>query len=70
MRAIDFVKSHYPDAIVYAMIDNKRRQTSYVILKAPFEIFTNEGATTASKAWTNAKKEILKMIEETKNLKN
>lgn len=63
MRAIDFVKSKYPDALSFPMIDNHRGQTSYVILKGAqqygFEIITNEGATTASKAWTDAKKYIL-----------
>jgi len=76
MKAKDFVLSKYPHAVAFPSIDNRRRQTSYVILKHGsykehhdagafnMEIFTNEGATTSSKAWTNAKKEILK--EETK----
>jgi len=72
MKAKDFVLLHYPNAAAFPSIDNHRMQTSYVILKHGtyrehhdsgnfnMEIFTNEGATTASKAWTNAKKEILK----------
>ena len=69
MKAKDFVKSRYPCATAFPMIDNARMQTSYVILKygefeswmeTGLEIFTNEGATTESKAWTNAKKEITK----------
>lgn len=62
MKAIDFVKSRYPNARYFPMIDNRRMQTSYVILKGPeygLEIITNEGATTTSKAWTDAKKYIL-----------
>jgi hypothetical protein len=69
MKAIDFVRSKYPKASAFHMIDNRRRQMRYVILKhgtfqdwtiVGTEIFPNEGARTASKAWTNAKKEILK----------
>lgn len=70
MKAKEFVLSRYPNATAFPSIDNHRRQTSYVILKygtyqqnvvsGNFEIFTNEGATNASKAWTNAKKEIIK----------
>lgn len=69
MKAKDFVKSKYPCAASFPMIDNAREQTSYVILKygefgnwmkTGLEIFPNEGATTESKAWTNAKKEIIK----------
>lgn len=62
MKAIDFVKSRFPGAHNFAMIDNPRLQTSQVILKGmafELEIFPNEGATTASKAWTNAKNHIL-----------
>ena len=69
MKAIDFVKSKYPNATSFPMIDNRRMQTSYVILKygsfsdwptVGLEMFNNEGSKTASKAWTNAKREILK----------
>lgn len=62
MKAEEFVKQHYPKAIAFPMIDNLRRQTSYVIVKGTvgLEIFENYGATTASKAWTNAKKDLLK----------
>lgn len=61
MKAKDFVLSKFPKAFSYGMIDNERRQTSTVIVKgiAGFEIFPNEGATNASKAWTNAKKHII-----------
>ena len=77
MKAIDFVKTHYPNATAFPSIDNGRRQTSYVILKhgafrdwteVGLEIFPNEGATTASKAWSNAKKQILADVEKTKNI--
>jgi hypothetical protein len=63
MKAIDFVKQKYPNAFSYPMIDNARRQTSYVIVKGNFgtEFITNEGAKTASKAWTDAKKFILEL---------
>ena len=66
MKAKDFVLGHYSNAYAYGMIDNARRQTSTVIVKGVtgLEIFPNEGATNASKAWTNAKKEILKTITE------
>lgn len=62
MKAKDFVRSKYPNSQQFPMIDNQRRQTSYVIIKelGSMNIFTNEGATTAYKAWTNAKNEILK----------
>lgn len=62
MKAKEFVRSKYPESQQYPMIDNYRKQTSYVIIKASgsMDIFTNEGAKTASKAWVNAKKEILK----------
>lgn len=64
MKAKDFVKEKYPDAFAFPMIDNRRRQKSYVILKGAaeygLEFITNEGATTASKAWTDAKKFIIK----------
>lgn len=71
MKAKEFVLSKYPNATAFPSIDNARRQTSYVILKhgsfsehyaaQVFEmpIFPNEGAATASKAWTNAKKAII-----------
>lgn len=68
MKAKNFVLSRYPNATAFPMIDNRRGQTSYVIIKhgafedfpkIDLEIFSNEGAETASKAWTNAKKEIL-----------
>lgn len=61
MKAIDFVISKYPDACSYSMIDNAYGRNSYVILKGTgnLEIFPNEHANTASKAWTNAKKHIL-----------
>lgn len=63
MKAIEFVKLKYPNALAFPSIDNYRRQTSYVIIKdyttGSNEIFPNEGATTASKAWTNAKKHII-----------
>jgi hypothetical protein len=60
MKAIDFVLSKYPKAYSHSMIDNRRGRNSYVILKGvgSLEIFPNEGANTASKAWTNAKKHI------------
>lgn len=60
MKAKDFVLSHYPKAFTFPMIDNYRRQTSYVVVKGDFGTFyiTNEGARTASKAWTDAKKYI------------
>lgn len=63
MRAKDFVLSKYPGACAFPMIDNLRRQTLYVILKGVghgLEYITNEGATTASKAWTDAKKYLQK----------
>lgn len=61
MKAKDFVLSKYPNAYTIGTIDNPRRQTSTVVIKGDngLEIFPNEGATTASKAWTNAKKSIL-----------
>lgn len=68
MKAKDFVKHKYPNANHFPMIDNRRMQTSYVILKhgrfedwptIGLDIFPNEGAETPSKAWTNAKKYIL-----------
>lgn len=62
MTAKDFVLSKYPEAFSFPMIDNKRDQTSYVILKGRnhgLEYITNEGARTSSKAWTDAKKFIL-----------
>lgn len=71
MKAKDFVLSKYPNASHFRMIDNPRMQTSSVILKHgsyqehyqarafEMEIFPNEGAETASKAWTNAKKFII-----------
>lgn len=61
MKAKDFVLSKFPNAFPYGMIDNARRQTSVVIVKGDNgnEIFPNEGARNASKAWTNAKKYIL-----------
>ena len=61
MKAKEFVKSKYPKAFAFSMIDNLRGRNSYVILKAlgNLEIFNNEGATTESKAWTNAKKQII-----------
>lgn len=74
MKAKDFVLSKYPNATAFPSIDNRRGQTSYVILKYgsysdhidartfEMEIFPNEGAETASKAWTNAKKHILSEI--------
>ena len=67
MKAITFVKTHYPNATAFPSIDNRRGGTSYVILKhgsyaksveSGLEILPNEGAITASKAWTNAKKYI------------
>lgn len=60
MKAKDFVLGKYPNAYPCGMIDNARRQTSTVIVKGNhgLEIFPNEGATNASKAWTNAKKHI------------
>jgi hypothetical protein len=63
MKAKDFVLSKYPKAFSYGMIDNARRQSSTVIVKGNFgaEIFPNEGAINASKAWTNAKKYLLKI---------
>lgn len=63
MKAKDFVKQKFPEAIAFPMIDNAREQTSYVILKGTtygLEYITNEGATTASKAWTDAKKFLIK----------
>ena len=69
MKAIDFVISKYPQAIAYSSIDNKRRRNSYVILKQGTlfgEIFPNLGATTANKAWTNAKKHILEQSNQQK----
>ena len=61
MKGKDFVLSHYPKAFTWGMIDNARRQTSTVVIKGNngLEIFPNEGATNASKAWTNAKKALL-----------
>jgi len=61
MKSKDFVLSHYPNAYTYGMIDNARRQTSTVVIKGNLgtEIFPNEGARNASKAWTNAKKAII-----------
>lgn len=61
MKAEAFVKQQYPEAYAYPMIDNWRRRTSYVIIKGikGLEIFPNEGAKTASKAWTNAKKHLI-----------
>lgn len=65
MKAKDFVLQKFPDAYAYPMIDNYRRRTSYIIMNgAKWDgvnaiMFPNEGATTASKAWTNAKKHIL-----------
>ena len=69
MKAIDFVKERFPNATAFSMIDNARGRNSYVVLKhgsfkdnmtngGNFEIFPNEGAATANKAWTNAKKYI------------
>lgn len=55
----EYVKGKYPKAEAFPMIDNERGRTSYVIFKGgdfALEIFPNEGASTASKAWTNAKK--------------
>lgn len=62
MKAKDFVLEKYHGAIAFPMIDNARRQTSYVILKGQgygMQYITNDGATTASKAWTDAKKFLL-----------
>ena len=61
MKAKEFVLSKYPDAFSYRMIDNARRQMSIIIVKGNngLEIFPNEGARNASKAWTNAKKAII-----------
>lgn len=71
MKAKDFVLSKYPNATPFPAIDNRRMRTSYVILKHgsyadhykagafEMETFPNEGAKTASKAWTNAKNHIL-----------
>lgn len=79
MKAKDFVLSKFPNATSFPSIDNRRQQTSYVILKHGsfqenylsgnfnMEIFTNEGTTTASKAWTNAKKEILQLEQDILN---
>lgn len=67
MKAKEFVLSKYPNATPFPMIDNRREQTSYVILKhgaystfseTGLDIFQNKGAKTASKAWANAKNEI------------
>ena len=60
MTAKEFVKSKFPSSFSFTMIDNERRQNSYVIIKGigGLDIFPNEGATTASKAWTNAKKHL------------
>lgn len=62
MKAKEFVRAKYPESWAVPMIDNPRHQTSYVILKGGkfgLEIITNEGATTSSKAWTDAKKYII-----------
>jgi delta-aminolevulinic acid dehydratase/porphobilinogen synthase len=61
MKAKDFVLSKYPNAGYFPMIDNRRRQTSYVIcnMDGSGEFIINNGARTASKAWTDAKKAIL-----------
>ena len=63
MKAIDFVKNKFPNAVSFPMIDNYRGRTSYVIIKGlgSLEIFPNEGAKTASQAWTNAKKYLQKL---------
>jgi hypothetical protein len=63
MKAIDFVKQKYPEAFPFPMIDNPRRQTSYVIIKGlrgirATEYIVNNGARNASKAWTDARKYI------------
>ena len=61
MKAKEYVLIKYPNSFAYPMIDNARNQTSYVIIesyKAGLGIFPNEGAKTASKAWTNAMKHI------------
>lgn len=62
MKAKEFVLSKYPNAYSYGMIDNSRQQTSTVIIKdvGDWQIFPNDGATNANKAWANAKKSILK----------
>jgi hypothetical protein len=63
MKAKEFVMSKYPKAFAFPMIDNPKGQTSYVIVKGEdhfLEILPNEGATTASKAWTNAKNFLIK----------
>jgi hypothetical protein len=61
MKAKDFVLSQYPKAFPYRMIDNARRQTSVVIVKGNngLEIFPNNGATTESNAWVNAKNSLI-----------
>lgn len=61
MTSEQFVKSKFPNAFSYGMIDNARRQKSIVIIKGDngLEIFPNEGATNASRGWTNAKKYLL-----------
>ena len=61
MKAKDLVLKHYPDAFAMPIIDNARRRTTYVIVKGSvaLDIFPNEGAATAGKAWTNAKKALL-----------
>lgn len=64
MKAKYFVLQKYPNACHFRMIDNPRRQTSSVIIKdytkGDLKIFENHGAENESKAWTNAKRQILK----------
>lgn len=62
MTAKDFVKNIFPKAFSMPIIDNARRQTSFVIIKndGSHEFIVNNGATHSSKAWTDAKKEIIK----------
>jgi hypothetical protein len=61
MTSEQYVKQFFPDARAFPMIDNIRRQTSYVILKfsTSFEIFPNLGSRTPSNAWVNAKKHLI-----------
>lgn len=61
MTSKQFVRNKYPTSIQFPVIDNHRKQTSYVIIKqiGDTDILPNRGATTASKAWTNARKDIV-----------